>query len=73
MSLFFFFWSLQRIHRYWIKYQEANYDLSAADFLVCLIVRQLFYLIAYFFGGLSFTVVNLWSCLKWATLKVFLI
>uniref|UniRef100_A0A4W2IAX0 ATP binding cassette subfamily A member 6 n=1 Tax=Bos indicus x Bos taurus TaxID=30522 RepID=A0A4W2IAX0_BOBOX len=25
------------IHRYWIKYQEANYDLSAADFLVCLI------------------------------------
>ncbi|XP_027374944.1 ATP-binding cassette sub-family A member 6 isoform X2 [Bos indicus] len=27
----------KRIHRYWIKYQEANYDLSAADFLVCLI------------------------------------
>lgn len=27
----------QRISQYWIKYQEANYDLSAADFLVCLI------------------------------------
>ncbi|XP_055430976.1 ATP-binding cassette sub-family A member 6-like isoform X2 [Bubalus kerabau] len=27
----------ERIRRYWIKYQEANYDLSAADFLVCLI------------------------------------
>ena len=34
-----------------MKHQDANFDLSAADLLVCLIVTQLFHLIARFLGG----------------------